>query len=320
MKKFSIVVGGCSFVHDADSFAHAWKRDNFKDSHVYPVGNGASGNALNVRTTLSALERAKKNDPDSKIICVFEVTTPNRHEFLIRDDVFEPYEGNGRWERCSPYLYSLGYDSHLESINSDVLDDILSNSKYDISRITYTLSGGPRTSVFLKKSMKNYEYHKFWADYYDRYHTEELGWINTFQSILLLQNYCKANDIQFQGLFIRDQLSYFFQDHNSNGCPYAEELYNMIDWDSFWFYDKLISIKEPKDNVVFVDNTTDVPKFIVDPHGYYISAYDDGEVIKYGGISEWIVDNGYRFDGHPDPTGHAAFADYFEPMVRQKMS
>lgn len=76
------------------------------------------------------------------------------------------------------------------------------------------------------------------SDYFSKYHSETKQYIDSLKSILLLQNYCKANSIPF--------LNFKAWDHDilSGKYPEAQYLEDMVDKSSWWFYNNNQGLRE----------------------------------------------------------------------------
>jgi hypothetical protein len=280
IKKY-IVTSGCSFTRQARRVGITgneydfmqdpkglWKWPNFiqklyPDYKVVTYGNPTNDNDIIAKTILYGVDKLLKSGVSPKDIKVIvQWSGWSRNNFFI----------SKQKQIKNDYFLNKNFikerDKDTYPINEDFahVNDFLDIEKEYIGEHGYfMLSGGYHNDHVKIKPID------FFETYVDKVFSAEERMIAYFQSILLVQSFCKANDIDylcftmhnnFSEDYTNDDRFPLWKPENSNKTqawhivyekyipitweadiknqfenkPYSKWLYDMIDFDNFWFY------------------------------------------------------------------------------------
>ena len=242
----NIVTGGCSFsetrhcvdyhrfgmMDDYDDYQpesgyKSWAlhlEDIIPNSKVYNTAMPGAGNGFISRAVIYKVDELLNKGDSVDYVCV-QLTACDREEILI--DVDDATSETDKNLLCHP-IPSL--DGGLETGINWMRIKERNNNK-----------------MWLKHSYGQDSMLKY---YYKYYNNEEFSVVKTLEHILRLQWYFKANDIKYK-MFCGWNIFYILPKIPRYPIE-VRHLWKMIDWDNFWFHQKLGGISEwSGDNLPF---------------------------------------------------------------------
>jgi hypothetical protein len=194
-----LISGGCSFTQYPRIGAVNWPFHlaNHYNLKPYYKGNGAAGNALIANKVLHTLHQClfkDKIDP-SEILVGIMWSGFNRHVIYLNEEPINYFH----WYNENDELHEGGNPNKI---------------------------AGPRNYYMIHNRWKD----KLSENYYKNFHSYQGSLIDSIKNYLLIQNFCKCNDIQ-----------YFFTEYSSDTVtnsgmleePDIKYLYEMIDTSKF---------------------------------------------------------------------------------------
>ena len=269
-----LLAGGDSFVYGAElkdqttgpskkTFPALLAQQNQMEYHC-AAWSGNANNAI-TRMVIASCENLKPN----KIGVVVTWTFTNRYEFRFNYNT---------QQKITPW-YSINAWSIIDDVNQ-VANEFKSKNDSILNSHINNIHTARKTGVsdFAKTFFK----HVGDSEYYELY--------STLKEILFLQLYLQANNIPY--LFIPANNLYF--EHPNlvrQRDTYIDSLYNQIDWDKWYFFDKGSGANQTQE-----------------PRGFY----------------QWAVENKYPVGTtHPLEQAHAAAADLikdkFNDLVKKPL-
>ena len=275
----NIVTGGCSFSNTVDCVDYtrfkmehdSYQLDNYKswslhledivpDSKVYNRALPGVGNAYIVRSIIWQVNELLKQNIKPNVF--MQITSFDRKYLLLDSDDLNSETDKNLHTHYIPDIMPRHHSPHLAKK--------LNNNK-----------------VWLKHS---YEEDSMMRYHYKYYHNDESALIESLEHILRLQWFLKLNNINykiFPGWNIINTLNHHTLQKESNeklifSTTEVKFLWEMIDFDNFWFYKNYGGITEWSiDNLPFKDR------------------YVTGERLN---------ENGTALDEHPSNIAHREFA------------
>jgi hypothetical protein len=288
-----IITNGCSFTREysriglqstCDDFLTEpisfWKWPHFiqKEYPNYKVlnyGCPTNDNDVIAKSTLYGIKKLLDDNVSTKDIKVMvQWSTWSRSSFFISKEKQESDRG-----------YKLNNDfSHINDFISD-------KKSYPGEHGYYVLSGG-----YHIENIKN-DTKLFFEEYIKYQLSADERMIQFFQSILLVQSFCKSNNIEYM----------FLNMHNNFSNEYTKDLI-LPNWKPInsvksepWhiLYEKFIPITWRSDNEIQFKNRPHIKWLydLIDFDKFWF--YVENGITKYGGLVEWAIKS-YKFDETSD--------------------
>jgi hypothetical protein len=238
-----LITGGCSFTaHIArEHLAWPWHFRGVyskKGIWVENVAEMASGNGLIYRNLINTLELQRKLTKDLTVAVMW--SNPNRFEVLI--------------DKTMPEFKSMYRDLHTGTGTTIFTNRVLNNNLIGTHDYANWLKSGGGFGIWQHENRYANDIHKNFLKYI---HSEAQQWHQTLEYIVHLQQYCElhkipiinftwenimqgANDIQ--GSNIDEDKSKLAL--NQLNYPTSKYLWNMINWDNWWFHGEYGGLKE----------------------------------------------------------------------------
>jgi len=226
-KTYRVVTGGCSFSKRADlpimtEQEKTWTNaieESFEFPFHYHTGEPASGNSLISRRVIYTLSNVLKipNIKSDEIILSVMWSDP------IRTDLFASHNETYKWPHLTknkgntePLRLGEGFDTSYNQENRNW---------------GYLRSGG-----FPSKDGYTYKEYAEWMNtYYENFYTDEYSIINTFESILRVQSFCKLNKIKYVFHTMKNIFTNKNGDFLHKQYKETEHLFEQIDFENFQF-------------------------------------------------------------------------------------
>lgn len=259
-----IITNGCSFTrqerrlgfngNDTDFLndeTKFWRwphyiKQNYPNHIVYNLGTPTNDNGVIAQSTIKKIsDLLDSGVSPSDIKIIVQWSEQNRNSFFISNDVINEYDVAAKEKTINDINHSdvdFNKWAHLSAFAEE--DHFESNWGY------YLLTGG--------YIIDHIHYPKDIINIHAKYFSHQDSAIRFFTNIILLQNFCKVNNIEDIFMF---NLSYNFITDNSPGFydtfeqvyldkklpdfiidfktdnPYISYLYKNIDLTKFWFYE-----------------------------------------------------------------------------------
>ena len=247
-KPYRIITGGCSFSKRADipimkEKEKTWTNaieEYFDIPFYYHTGEPASGNSLISRRVIYALSNVLKipNIKKEDILVSVMWSDP------IRTDLFGSLEETYKWPELTKHKGNnepLRLGEGMETAYNQ------ENRNWG-----YFRSGGFPNDGYAFK-----EYKDWFTNYYENYYTTEYSFINTFESILRVQSFCKLHKIKYvfhtmKNIFTNKDGEFLHKQYKE-----TEHLFEQIDFENFVFsndYDGLYEYAKEHDLPFWDDN------------------------------------------------------------------
>ena len=210
----SIITTGCSFTHDPDSWANILQDKISNDHNVYNCAAGGVGQEYIVRSALLKLQQTQGSK-----ICIAQFSGFWRLEFNVYKDENMLFDKviteSPDWEHSRTW-----YNGELTEDNFFILKTTDIGHQWWANRPT------------IKKTLDSID-QTIGPD-------QRLCW--TYENILKLQLYCKQNNIPLFCFWGWGDCRPTWNDEmldnpvNANDYPLASKVYNLVDWNNFWFH------------------------------------------------------------------------------------
>ena len=235
-----LITGGCSFsAHSAKKhLAWPWHFRGLYSKDGYWVENTAemaAGNGLIYRNLIAGIQRHKKTYKDIAVAVMW--SNPNRFELLI------DRETNG---------FNSMYKDFFDSSNFS--NQILNNGHAATHQVSNWLKSGGGFGHWHHDNMYADLLHKNYLKYI---HSDKLQFLKTVENIVHLQQYCELYKIPLINFTWENIFQGTNDIHGSNveddksefelcieSVPTARHLWEMVNWDNWWFYGKYGGLKE----------------------------------------------------------------------------
>lgn len=215
----TVLTGGDSFTAHIMENNIAWPnhinkgRDPNKECKVINVSEMASDNVLIARNIVKGLQ--KHQDDISHVIVGW--SDPNRFSLYVNQE--HP-------------LYMDIYE--VMKNEAGFTNQILTGKWHCSTKGSFIKPGGGYDVWKTKSDIVN----KMVKEYIKNYHTREEQMMRTMESILFVQEFCKANQIELLNFKAWDT------DLFRTEYPMTKHLEKLIDKDTWWFYNKKCGMKE----------------------------------------------------------------------------
>ena len=287
-----IITNGCSFTRDYNRIgisgtendyltepAMHWKWPHFVQTEypnykVLNYGCPTNDNSIIAKSTLYGIDKLLKKGIE-----------PYNIKVIVQ------WSG---WSRNSVFISKEKQSSNGYRLTNrfDHINDFIDNKKaYTGEHGYYMLSGG-YTMEMIPTDAKT-----FFEEYIKYILSADERMIEFFQSVLLVQSYCKANNIEYLCLNMHNNFSneytndIFFPDWKPVGSKYSEAWHIL--------YEKFIPTTWESDNKIQFENKPHIKWLydMIDFNNFWF--YKEDGITKYGGLVEWSIKN-YNFDEMSD--------------------
>jgi len=286
-KKYFIGVG-CSF--SDGGFSWIFKLPSrLGIEKVHNIARGSCGNQF-IRTNLmykvSQLLKEGVN-PHEILVCVQWTGTSRIDMMVDEEQVMTPNKFNKDFEVTNLGYYQVGGGP----LHEKLCKEFNTHSK------GYIHSGGANnwsTSEIPKNDFQE----KYLSNYFKYYFTEELGFSNFLNEVLMVQNFLKVKEIPYLMFCGWDNINSYEEDSISFLEKFSDQryLFNSIDFDNF----------------VFVKS--DLPNWVM----RYNQRLE--RQTEYGGMWQYLCDEGIDNpeNRHPSDKGHSMWARYLQKELEKR--
>ena len=187
-------------------------------------------------------------------------------------------------------LYLSDSMRKIKNIKDDLINPVNNNYLFTDTQSGFLLMGGIQNVS--KESYSDDNLFKIAKVYSEHLFSFEQSEMNAFTHLLLFQNFCKANNIQYKIFFDFDFLS-------SPNMKYFElDTTNEETYFKSYFIDKKLTKKDPLGYIKHDEFVYDLFKMLdLDKFWFY-----KDENVEYGGIHEWLFKNNEYKDGDAEYT------------------
>lgn len=235
-----LITGGCSFTAHPKKENKAWPwhfRGVYSKEGIWVENTAemASGNSLIYRNLIAGIERLKKTNKTITVAVMW--SNPNRFELLIDREKQE---------------FKSMYNDFKES--TTFTNQILGQGTIYTHVVENWLKSGGGFGLWQHKNMYANKLHEIYLKYI---HSEKLQFLKTLENIVHLQQYCELNNIPlinftWENIFlgVSDIGGSNIEQDKSNllayidSIPTAKYLYDMINWENWWFQGEYGGLKE----------------------------------------------------------------------------
>lgn len=219
----NIVTAGCSFTEDPDSWANILQSKLSNDYNVYNCSKGGVGQEYITRSTLLKLNELK----DSKTMCIIQFSGFSRLEIIV--SAFE-----------NPLFEKVVQERPEWDIHRSWYNGILKGDDTFVLKTTDAGHSWWKNKPTVEKML----------DTVNQLYGMDQRLCRTYESILTLQMYCKQHNIPllcFWG-WADARPTWFAEMENTpinkDRFPLASHVYNLVDWDNFWFHNNYSGMAE----------------------------------------------------------------------------
>jgi hypothetical protein len=194
------------------------------------------------------------------------------------------------WSRSSFFISKEKQNTNGYKLNNNFahINDFLNDKKlYAGEHGYYMLSGGYHIDLIPTDA------NIFFEEYIKYILSADERIIQFFQSILLIQSYCKANGIEYMCLNMHNNFSTEYT--NDISFPIWKQIGSKESEAWNILYEKFIPTTWENDNKIQFENKPHIKWLydMIDFNNFWF--YKEDSVTKYGGLIEWTIKN-YNFD------------------------
>ena len=282
-----LVTGGCSFSESSDPWAYELGINHYNVSNL---ARGSCGNEFIRRQVIFKVsELLKKGIPSNEILVGVQWTGIARIDlFVSEEEVATENKFHTDFK-----IDNIGHETH--PANSGSLEWNWNFDKHDYGWIH---SGGGDN--FVKEWGAETFEGRYFQKYFKYFMTHNQGWSNFLYNVLMLQWFCKSNNISlfnFTGWnLIDNDGGDNYIDNNVEKFPESRHLWDMIDKHNFIFVESgICNIK--KEEIT-------------------------GKKSPYGGMWQYLTEhNGINLDNdHPSEDGQSMWGNFLkDELIKRKI-
>ena len=301
--KKHIVTSGCSFTRQArrvgitgdeydfmDDPKGLWKWPNFiqklyPDYKVITYGNPTNDNDVIAKSILYGVDKLLKNGTaPADIKVIVQWSGWSRNSFFISKET----QIKNNYFLNKDFVKERDKDTYpINEMFAHVNDFINDEKLYPGEHGYYVLSGGYNSEHVSTKAKE------FFDDYVEHIFSADERMIQFFQSILLVQSFCKANSIEYMFFNIHNNFSVDYRTDDKSDLFAATDSKKPEGWHIL--YDKFIPNTWKTDNEIQFENQPHI-KWLYDMIDFdKFWFYKKDGITKFGGQVEWSIQN-YNFD------------------------
>ena len=284
-----IVAGGCSFSETSTPWTYGLGINHYNVSNL---ARGGCGNEFIRRQVIFKVsELLKKGIPSNEILVGVQWTGLARIDLFVSEE--ETVTENKFHSDFT--VDNLGHETHP----AKELRPNEWNWNTDKHNYGWIHSGGGNNFVSEWKTRDFQDRH--FQKYFKYFMTHDMGWSNFLYNVLMVQWFCKSNNISFFNFTGWNLID------NDNGANYTENfmekyshskhLWDMIDQNNFIFYESGVFNITPNVNMT-------------------------QEKSKYGGMWQYLTEhNGINLDNaHPSIEGQKMWGNFLkEELIKRKI-
>ena len=284
-----LVSGGCSFSEASESWANSLVSNNY---NIFNTSRGCCGNEFIRRQVIFKVsELLKKGIPSNEILVGVQWTGIARIDlFVSEEEIVTENKFHTDFK-----IDNIGHETHPAKYPRP--DEW--NWNTDKHNYGWIHSGGGNNFVS-EWGAETFE-GRYFQNYFKYFMTHDMGWSNFLYNVLIVQWFCKSNNISFFNFTgwnnINNDDGGYYTENYMEKYLHSKHLWDMIDQNNFIFYES------GNFNLTSNLNMTQ-------------------EKSKYGGMWQYLVDhNGVNWDNaHPSNEGHKIWGDFLKKeLIKRKI-